>query len=45
MYTYPRPHLSKTYVHGTVETEEEPGISNYTTIDCMVKKLGHWKAD
>ena len=45
MYTYSHPPLSKTYVHGTVEAEEERGISNYMTTDCMVKKQGHWKAD
>ena len=45
MYTYPHPPLLKTYVHGMVEAEEEPGISNYMATDCMVKKQGHWKAD
>ena len=37
MYTYPHPRLLKTYVHGMVEAEEEPGISNYMATDCMVK--------
>ena len=44
-YTYPHPPLSKTYVLGTVEAEEEPGISNYMATGCMVKKQGCWKAD
>ena len=44
-YTYLHLPLSKTYVHGTVEVEEEPSISNYTATDCMVKKQGHWKAN
>ena len=38
MYTYLHPPLSKTYVHGTVEAEEEPGILNYMATGCMVKK-------
>ena len=41
----PPPPLLKTYVHGTAEDEEEPGICSCTATDCMVKKLGHWKAD
>ena len=41
----PPPPLSKTYVHGMVEAEEEPGILNYTATDCMVKKQGHWNAN
>ena len=45
MYTYPHPPLSKIYVHGMVEAEEEPGILNCTATGCMVKKQGHWKAD
>ena len=45
MYIYPHPPLSKTYIHGKVEAEEEPGVSNYTATDCMVKKQGHWKAN
>ena len=45
MYTYPHPPLSKTCVHGTVEAEEEPGISNCLATDCMVKKQGCWKAN
>ena len=45
MYTHPHLPLLKTCIHGTVEDEEEPGISSSTTTDCMVKKLGHWKAD
>ena len=44
-YTYPHPTLLKTYIHGTAEDEEEPGVCSCTTTDCMVKKLGHWKAD
>ena len=45
MNAYPHPPLLKTYVHGTGEAGEEPGISNYMATDCMVKKQGHWKAD
>ena len=45
MYTYPHPHLLKTYVHGMVEAEEEPGILSCTVTGCMVKKQGCWKAD
>ena len=41
----PTPPLSKTYVHGMVEAEEEPGISNCMATGCMVKKQCHWKAD
>ena len=41
----PPPPLLKTYVHGMVEAEEEPGILNYMAIDCMVKKQGCWKSD
>ena len=41
----PPPRLLKTYVHGTVEAEEEPGILNYTATDCMGKRQGHWKAN
>ena len=44
-YTYPHLSLLKTYVHGMVEDEEEPGIWSCTTTGCMVKKPGHWKAD
>ena len=44
-YTYPHPPLSKTYIHGTVEAEEEPGISNCMATSCMVEKQGHWKAN
>ena len=43
-YTYLHPPLPKTYVHGTIEAEEEPDISNYTATGCTVKKQGHWKA-
>ena len=39
------PPLSKTYVHGMVEAEEEPGVSNCMATDYMVKKQGCWKAD
>ena len=45
MYTYPHLPLSKSYMHGMVEVEEEPSISNYMATDCMVKKQGHWKAN
>ena len=41
----PPPPISKTYVHGMVEAEEESGVSNCMATDCMVKKQGHWKAD
>ena len=41
----PPPPLSKTYIHGMVEAEEEPGILNCMAIGCMVKEQGHWKAD
>ena len=43
IYLPPPPSL-KTYKHGTVEDEEEPGICSCTATDCMVKKLRHWKA-
>ena len=39
------PPLSKTYVHGTVEAEEKPGISNCMAIGCALKEQGHWKGD
>ena len=38
MYTYPHLPLSKTYVHGMVEAEEEPSVLNCMATDCMVKK-------
>ena len=44
-YTYPYLPLLKTYVHGMVEVEEEPSISNYMATDCMVNKQGCWKAN
>ena len=34
----PPPPLSKTYVHGMVDAEEEPGILNCMATGCMVKK-------
>ena len=45
MYTYPHSPLLKTYIHGTVEAEEEPGVSNHMATDCMRKKQGCWKAN
>ena len=44
-YTYLHPPLLRTYVHGIIEAEGEPGISNCMATDCMVKKQGCWKAD
>ena len=44
-YTYPHLPLLKTYIHGMIEDEEEPGVWSCTATGCMVKKPGHWKAD
>ena len=38
MYTCPHLPLLKTYIHGMVEAEEEPGIWSCTVTGCMGKK-------
>ena len=43
MFTYPHLPLLKTYVHGIVEAEEQPGIWNCTVTNSMERKLGHSK--
>ena len=40
MYTYPHLPLLKTYIHGTVEDEEESGIWSCTATGCTVKVIG-----